>query len=73
MTDEQTQEQATEQPQERPEDLLAVALKLLQQTGMKHLAIVITDDGKLICHTSSGLERHEIVGMLEAVRDETKK
>jgi hypothetical protein len=73
MTEEQTQEQVDEQPQEDPEDLLVIGLNLLQQSGLKHLAIVITHDGKLICHTSSGLERHEIVGMLEAIRDETRK
>lgn len=73
MIEERTQESAVEQPQEEPEDLLVIGLNILQQSGLKHLTIVITHDGKLICHTSSGLERHEIVGMLEAIRDETRK
>ena len=70
---EETEEQMAEQPQEKPEDLLTIGLSILQQSGLKHLAIVITGDGKLICHTSGGLERHEIIGLLEVVRDETRK
>jgi hypothetical protein len=73
MTEETPETTEAVTPQEIPEDVCVIGLNLLQQSGMKHIAIVVTPDGRLICHTSSGLERHEIVGMLEAVRDETRK
>ena len=66
------EEMSEDEQQMKPEELFAYAMNLLNQSGVKYLTIALDSDGSLACHTSAGLERHEIVGLLEVVRDETR-
>ena len=55
-------------------DQLTTVLTAMQALPVKCVNIVyIPETGELILNHSQGMPRHEIVGLLEAVRDETKK
>lgn len=80
MTEEETK---TETVEEQPvvqtvipstREQLGVALSTLQALPIRMVNIVyIPETGELLLNHSTGMPRHEIVGLMEAVRDETKK
>lgn len=73
---EETQEatQATAQPQETIRDHVLARLNHLTTLPIRCVNIVyIPETGELMLNHTQGMPRHEIVGLMEAVRDETKK
>lgn len=79
MTEEQKEEnqeakQAPAQPQEATRDHVLTRLNHLTQLPIRCVNIVyIPETGELMLNHTQGMPRHEIVGLMEAVRDETKK
>ena len=73
MTDEeQKQEEVTTEPSVK--DKVLNVLNHLNNLEAKCVNIIyIPSTGELILNHTTGMPRHEIVGLLEAVRDETKK
>jgi hypothetical protein len=71
MSDEKNTDNNNTQP--TSEELFVAGIETLILSQIKHIVIAVTDDGQLACYTSDELARHEVVGMLEALRDETKK
>ncbi len=73
MTEEkQTQEEAPTEPTVK--DKVLAVLSHLNSIEAKCVNIIyIPSTGELILNHTTGMPRHEIVGLLEAVRDETKK
>ena len=73
MTEEEQVEQ-TENNESTVKDNVLTVLNHLNNLEAKCVNIVyIPSTGELILNHSTGMPRHEIVGLLEAVRDETKK
>jgi hypothetical protein len=55
-------------------DKLGQVLNAMQALPVRCVNIVfIPETGELLLNHSVGMPRHEIVGLMEAVRDETKK
>tara|TARA_B100001564_G_scaffold132928_1_gene111398 strand:+ start:197 stop:436 length:240 start_codon:yes stop_codon:yes gene_type:complete len=79
MTEEQKEEnqevkQAPAQPKEATRDHVMARLNHLTQLPIRCVNIVyIPETGELMLNHTQGMPRHEIVGLMEAVRDETKK
>ena len=71
MSDEKNTDGNNTQP--TTEELFVAGIETLIKSQIKHVVIAVTDDGQLACYTSDQLARHEVVGMLEALRDETRK
>tara|TARA_Y100001938_G_scaffold107387_1_gene146634 strand:+ start:323 stop:538 length:216 start_codon:yes stop_codon:yes gene_type:complete len=69
-------EQEKEETQEEPtvKDKVLGVLGHLNALEAKCVNIIyIPSTGELMLNHTTGMPRHEIVGLLEAVRDETKK
>lgn len=72
MTEEQTQQ--PEQPTPTVRDMTLQTLNSLTSLPIRAVSIVfIPETGELMLNHTQGMPRHEIIGLMEAVRDETKK
>jgi hypothetical protein len=72
MTEEQTQQ--PEQPAPTVRDVTLQTLNSLTSLPIRAVSIVfIPETGELMLNHTQGMPRHEIIGLMEAVRDETKK
>ena len=69
-----TEKQEEEKQEPTVKDKVLTVLGLLNALEAKCVNIVyIPSTGELMLNHTTGMPRHEIVGLLEAVRDETKK
>lgn len=75
---EETKETKEESKQEAPKatvrDVVVSQLNSLTSLPIRCISIIyIPETGELMLNHTQGMPRHEIVGLMEAVRDETKK
>jgi hypothetical protein len=75
---EETPETKEESKQEAPKvtvrDVVVSQLNSLTSLPIRCVNIIyIPETGELMLNHTQGMPRHEIVGLMEAVRDETKK
>ena len=75
---EETKEAKEESKQEAPKatvrDVVVSRLNSLTSLPIRCISIIyIPETGELMLNHTQGMPRHEIVGLMEAVRDETKK
>ena len=80
MTEENNKPEKVEEPpveqttELSTRDKLGKVLPAMQSLPVRCVNIVyIPETGELLLNHSVGMPRHEIVGLMEAVRDETKK
>ena len=77
MTEESTEikeENQQEAPKVTVRDVVLSQLNSLTNLPIRCVNIIyIPETGELMLNHTQGMPRHEIVGLMEAVRDETKK
>ena len=74
MTEETKEESKQEAPKATVRDVVVSQLNSLTSLPIRCISIIyIPETGELMLNHTQGMTRHEIVGLMEAVRDETKK
>ena len=74
MTEETKEESKQEAPKATVRDVVVSQLNSLTSLPIRCINIIyIPETGELMLNHTQGMPRHEIVGLMEAVRDETKK
>mgnify|MGYP001089518346 FL=1 len=74
MTEETKEESKQEAPKATVRDVVVSQLNSLTSLPIRCISIIyIPETGELMLNHTQGMPRHEIVGLMEAVRDETKK
>lgn len=72
--EESQKESQQEAPQVTVRDVVVSQLNSLTSLPIRCINIIyIPETGELMLNHTQGMPRHEIVGLMEAVRDETKK